>query len=465
MTSEAPKVKEEHSVKEILAYSNGFFIDTVASQFFGFLIFTFYFTIVGLNINLITVGFIIWSLWDAFNDPMMGGLSDRTKTKWGRRKPYIVMGIIPTAIILVLLWLPPEGSQLTIFIYFIIMTLLYELFYTMFSLNQTALFPEMYQNLEDRAKANNIIQIVGVVGLFFAFLAPSFFIPNYTDKRYAVNYVYAGIFFAIIILIAGFLFVKYGIKERLEYSKDSDKAPSLFNSVKLSLKNKAFRTYVVANFTIYYVFGMLPVITPLYGRFVLNIESAFLLSILLGLAFISAAIFINLWRKVSLKVGIKNGLIYAMIAFIICLVPFMFITEIIGAIIAYFLVGIGLAGAMFFRVIATSTVIDDDELRTGVRREGAYMGTFALINRLNIIAVYLTISIVFNSVGWAVFDPKLATAETVFGLRALIFLFPAIALVIGIISMMHFPINKERYEEIKAETDKLHEQKKMELSA
>lgn len=138
----------------------------------------------------------------------------------------------------------------------------------------------------------------------------------------------------------------------------------------------------------------------------------------------------------------------------------MFINDIIGAFIAYIIVGLGISGAMFFRIIAASAIIDEDELVTGIRREGVYMGSLILMNRLTIIAVFLSISLVFNIIGWAVFNPELANEQTIFGLRSLMFIFPAIVLTIGILSMLKFPINNERYEQIRTGIDRLHQEKK-----
>jgi GPH family glycoside/pentoside/hexuronide:cation symporter len=332
----------------------------------------------------------------------------------------------------------------------------------MYSLNQTALFPEMFQDLEQRAKANSIMQVIGIIALIFAFVIPGFFIPEYDKQQYAINYFYAGVFMSIIAAIAACIFIKWGLKERIEFLKDAKKAPSLINSLKFSIKNEAFKCYAVAIFAVFYVFEMLTIITPLYGIYVLKIKSGIVLSLLLGLAFISAAFFMIFWKSVAIRFGAKKGQILAMTTLLINLIPFMFINDLMGAIFAYGIAGLGLAGVLFFRFVTLPAVMDEDELVTGIRREGGYFGINALMIRLTTIATYITISIVFTNVGWTIFEPKAGT-NIIFGLRILMVIFPAIALGIGIISMIRFPITKERDEQIKKELIKLHEQKKMEM--
>jgi len=447
-----------------IAYGFANFADNSATQLFNFLLFTFYFAVVGLDVNIITFGFIIWSLWNAVNDPIMGAWSDRGKSSLGRRKPFIILGIVPTCILLVLLWTPPLDSELASFVYFLIIILVYDTFYTMFYVNQMALFPEMYQNLDDRAKANTILQIFTIFALIIAFISPSFFIREYENPIYFVNYRFAGLFIAIIVALSAGIFIKYGLKERFEYSKDPEIAPSFKKALSYSLKNKAFITYIIANFSTYYILGIYTTLTALYGSYVLNQSNSFLISLLLGFSFISAIIFMIFWQKVSLKLGIKSGLIVALASGIIVTIPFLFSEDFISGMITYFIAGFSLAGMLFFRRITLASVIDDDELRTGVRREGSFYGVDALIVKLSTIAIFLSISLVFNSVGWKVFDPIGTPEQTVLGLKLLMWLFPSIALAIGILSMIFFPITKNRYEEIRQKIDVLHEEKKTKTS-
>ncbi len=449
--------KEKISIRQTTAYGIGQFSDAIAIEMFVFLIFTFYYAVIGLNVILITIGFIIWSIWNALNDPLMGALSDRTSSKLGRRKPYILIAIIPLCVVMVLLWTPPSGSDVIIFVYFLIIIVLFELFYTMYDLNYAALFPEMFLNLEDRAKANLIKQVFTIIGLIFAFIMPTFFIPELANPKYKVNYSYAGVFLAIVVAIGAIIMIKFGIKER--FSEEYKTAPSLKNSLKYSIKNKGFRTFIVANLCHWYVVNMLPTIAALYGAFVLNIKDATILGLLLGLTFISAAIFVPFWRYVVVKVGVKRGLQISMATFMLTLLPFMFITDINMAFLAFFILGFGLAGDILYVDLVLAAVIDEDELITGTRREGGYYGIHALFTKLSTIFVFLTISIVFTSVGWAVFAPEKVTTEIIFGLRSLMFIFPAIAFIIGIFSMNRFPIDKERYEQIKKDLERVHKEK------
>ena len=213
---------------------------------------------------------------------------------------------------------------------------------------------------------------------------------------------------------------------------------------------------------------MLPIVAPLYGRYVLGINSGFIRSLLLGVAFISAAIFMIYWQKFSVKNGVKKTQIAAMFAFLITLSPFMLIFEIIGGVIVFCFLGIGLAGVLFSRAVIISTIIDKDEIKTGLRREGSYYGVNALLTRLTTIAVFLTINLVFNYVGWTTFEPLFILPwqleQYKFGLRILVFVFPAIALGIGLLSMTRFPITKENYEKIKEDIIKIHEKKKYKVN-
>lgn len=455
--------KSEFEIKKAVSYGVGQFSDTIALEMFSFFIFTFYYAVVGLNVNIITLVFILWSLWNAINDPLLGAISDRTSSKWGRRKPFIILGIIPLCIISIFLWTPPRNSEVLTSVYFLIMVFLFDITYTAYDLNYASLFPEMFQNLEDRAKAGAIKQVFTVLGLICAFILPTLFIPKLDDPKYFSNYAQASIFMSVLIAIGAVIMILFGIKERTEYSKDALTAPKFLKSLKYSIKNKSFKTFIIGNLAYWYVIGMLPTIVPLYGTFVLGIGEgeSFLLGLMLGLSFLSAAFFMIFWRFILTKVGMKKGYMICQIVLILTLFPFLFISDVISAFITFFVVGLGLSGALMFGDILLAAIIDQDELETGIRREGGYYGINALITKLSTILVIFTINVVFNTVGWAVFDPLGTTEETIFGLRSLMFIFPAIALIIGFMAISRFPITRELYDEIKIKVDELH-LKKME---
>lgn len=457
--------ESKFSIKKALAYGIGQFSDTIAIQMFIFYIFTFYYAVVGLDVNLITLVYILWSIWNSINDPLMGTLSDRMGSRLGRRKPFIMISLVPLCIILFLLWTPVLTNEISKFLYFLISAIIFDLCYTTFDLNYASLFPEMFQNLEERAKANAIKQVFTVIGLIFAFLLPTFFIPKLDDPQFLSNYSIAGLVLSIIVAAGIIILLFFGVKERHEFSQDFKNAPRLLKSLKISISNKGFRTFIIANLCYWYVIGMLPTIVPLYGSFVLQIGEgeSILLGLLLATTFISAALFLIMWRFIAIKIGMRKGYMFSNVIFIFTLIPFMFIDNITFAFVFFFLVGIGLGGALLFGDILLAAVIDEDELinpgRT--RREGGFYGINALITKMSTIFVILSINLVFNSTGWYVFNPVLGSTDLViFGLRSLMVIFPIIALVIGIISIYRFPITKERYQQIKEEIEELHEQKK-----
>lgn len=138
-----------------------------------------------------------------------------------------------------------------------------------------------------------------------------------------------------------------------------------------------------------------------------------------------------------------------MAVWILTLIPFLLISDVIIAFVTFALVGIGLFGSLYLKDLIVSDIVDDDEIQTGVRREGAYYGTNALIMRLAVILVFLSINLVFNYVGWAVFTPEAATPEILLGLRLLMAVFPMIALTIAIAAISRYPLHGDRLKEMK----------------
>ena len=456
-----------HSTKKAAAYSTSQIVNTASYQTFALLTFTFYFAVVGINVHLITIGFIIWSVWNSINDPILGALSDRTHTKWGRRFPYIMISIIPMAIISILLFYPPLSfgitNELINFAYFLVIIIIFEFFFTMFDVNLIALFPELFITEDERRKANATRMVFYIFGLLLSFVLPTIFIPDFSDPTYLPEFQFFGMINAVIIIIFGLLFLKISPKERIEFQHEYKNAPSLIESVKTCTKNKSFMTYIPAEIAVWFVIGMQTTIVPLYGKYVLNIgegETIFL-GLLLGIAFISSAFFINiLWKPVVKKIGPRKTWLISVIVWILTLIPAMFINDKIEGLIVFFLIGIGLAGPIFLGDLILADIIDEDETITGTRREAGYYGVKAFFFRLSTVFVVLAISTVFTNAGWTVFEPETITQEIIFGLRALMVIFPAIALSIGLIAVYKYPLDGEKLKKVKEKLQELHAEKK-----
>ena len=467
MPTEEKNDLDTYSTKKAAAYSIGQIINNASYQTFSLLVFTFYFTIVGLNVILITIAFLIWSVWNGINDPLLGSISDRTHTKWGRRYPYIMVSIIPLALVMFFLFTPPISwgikDQMTNFIYFLIIIIIFEFFYTLFDVNLIALFPELFITEEERTNANAVRMTVYLITLIITFALPTFFIPDFSNPKYLTQYQIFGIFIAILIIIAGVCLLKFIPRERAEFREEYKNIPSLKETFKICLKNRTFLGYLPAEIGMWYVIGVVTTVVVLYGKFVLGIGEGetIYIALMLVIAFLSAALFMNiLWKPVVRKTGNRKAWMISVLIWIISLVPFMFIQDKFQGMIVVFFFGMGMSGPIYIIDLILSDIIDEDEVNTGTRREAGYYGVKAFIYKLSSVLVFLTIGLVFTNVGWAVYEPNRVTPEVIFGLRALMFIFPAIALIISFLTMYKYSLQGERLGKVKEERQKIHNEKR-----
>ncbi len=273
--------EEPLTLKDKLTFSLSAIPDQTTYQAFGLFVFTFYFTIVDLG-NLVWIGFIIWTIWNMVNDPLLGALSDRTKHrgKWGKRKFYLIISIIPLALTMIFLFIVPFTTETKIveFMYFIFIIILFEFFYTLFDVNVNSLFPEMFLTEEKRAQTNVFIKGLTVIGIIFAslptlILQPLAPITGTPEELESIkqNYIIAGIMLAAITILFAILFLLFGVKEKEETEGVFEKRPKFFESLKFTLKNKTFVHFVIANTMVWYVFNTLITIFPLFFTYVVEV--------------------------------------------------------------------------------------------------------------------------------------------------------------------------------------------------
>jgi len=128
-------------------YSAGALGTALTYLSFGTYIQFFYIDILGLKASLVGLGWSFYGIWNAVNDPLAGYLSDHTRTKWGRRIPWIATAFIPLGLFYYLLWVPPspliEGGGIPLFFYFMGIVLIFDVLWTIVAMNWTSLFPEM----------------------------------------------------------------------------------------------------------------------------------------------------------------------------------------------------------------------------------------------------------------------------------------------------------------------------------
>lgn len=441
--------------------------DQLTYQVFQFLVFTFYFTVVRLPLILVTTGYIIWGIWNSINDPLVGALSERTKykKKWGKRRFYIIISIIPLSLLMMFLFFVPfsTSEKLAEFAYFMTIIILFELIYSMFNINMNAAFPDQFPTPKKRESVQIFRNITFVIALILGSLLPGLIISDFVPNSEAVipkiksEYLTMGIIVGVITLLAAIPFAASGIKEKEETNIEFEKRPSIFESFKFTLSNKNFLKFTLANTMVWYCTTILPLLMPIYVEHVINASNgALLTSLSLMSTFLVASISLPIHRKIGSKIGVRNGMILSLGLLIIILVPYFLIAGESFSIIFMITtacVGFPIGGTMYYIDLLHSDIIDEDALKFGVRRGGSFYGVMLFIQRSAVILVVITTSFMFGTIGWEQEynpipeDPGLV----ILGLKSLMVIFPAIALTIAILLLKSYDLHGEKLRKISKE--------------
>jgi GPH family glycoside/pentoside/hexuronide:cation symporter len=411
----------------------------------------FYADVVKMPAAWVGVGWFAFGFWNAINDPIAGWLSDRTRSKFGRRRFYIRLLALPMALAFIAVWMPPfsvEGAGATaVLFYFLLAISVYDLFQSIITLNQDALFPELYQVAETRAQAATVRQVVGGIGTAFALgLAPAI----YDNLGWGVLGVTLGLTAALLHLLS-----LSGIRENPLYAQNKDE-PGLRDQLKLLAQNYIFRLVVGINFIIRFILAVITVAMPYYAQYVLFIPQERVGGLVLAVT-ASGLLSLLVWQALFRRWGTRRAMMISLALAALFAIPLLFATNFAGAFLALAALGLVVGGTFFIGPdLLFAELVEEDYSRTSVRREGIYRGLLGFVFRFPPALAGLILLASLDVVGY---DANLSVTAQPTGVEILLRLFVVlgcmVAVTVGLFLLWRYPLHGERLRQVQAEALRL----------
>jgi len=327
-----------------------------------------------IPIGLLGILMGIGRLIEAFDDPLIGHLSDRTKSRWGRRFPYIFFSSPFLALSFFLLWTAPFGSTFINAIYFFIALQFFFLTYTLVSAPYEGILPELAKTSEDRVSTSAWRVLFGVIGAAIGLVGSSILIQNFGFTTMGGLLGFATLaFFWISIL---------GIRKKLNTSSQSQTRQAKFNfskSLISTLKNKQFLIFSLALVLFSLGFNLLNALLPFFVKFIIK-QPEGMVAIFSGIVLVSMLLALPLQTYFSKKFGKKKIYAYSMLALSLVF-PLLFLVGFFPIFSSFWqaafitvLIGLSLSGQFIFPNAILADVIDFDAQKTHQRRESIYYG-------------------------------------------------------------------------------------------
>jgi GPH family glycoside/pentoside/hexuronide:cation symporter len=431
---------------------------SLISGIYGGLLTIFYQDYLGLSATWIGIAATVYAIWNAFNDPLFGYITDSTRSKRGRRIPYMRFTAPFLALTFILIWFaPPQAGQQTLFWWMLVTMLLYDTCYTIIGLVYSSLLPEITESDAQRNDLQISSSLFGMLGTLLGFLIPDMVRPKTGESSFVPLYV-AMIIVALVSMVL-ILITTFKVKERREFVA-MDKPVSLWNAIKYTFSSKSFLVLVAENFMSILMSSLILGAIYYLADYVLQWPAIQLLVFL----FVPLIIGIPLTTYFRKWLGVVGAQQFLLVVAGVGLVAIAFVPDgLIPVCIA--LAGLGLSGPQTLTNILFAQVADEDELRTGARREGAFFGVNALITKpAQSIAIWI-IPFILERTNFVTRASNLGEivlaqpAEAIMGIKLFTGVIPGVACLLGALILFLFPLRGARLKEMQEKVLILHQQK------
>jgi len=409
-------------------------------------------------------------IFDAITDPIMGFISDNTRSKWGRRRQYVFIGGIIMGIAYIAMWQLYEDNGLVFnFFYFFLWSLVFYLGLTIFSVPYVAIGYEMSDDFKERTSIMAIAQWIGqwawvIAPWFWVFLYDPEWFPSGAGAGVRKLSIYVAIPCTIFALIPAIFIKSQSTKDRDDflpvnfgYIKKSIK--KIFQDALAAFKIPQFRKIAIATFLVFNSFNVIAAFTPLiiwHYMFNSNQAAAGIWPSMHGSVGALATTFlvIPLVTFMANKIGKKKTFIISQWISIVGYILFWFLFVPDKPYLFLYALpfhSFGIGGLFTLMMSMTADVCDIDELNTGKRREGVLGAVYWWMVKMGYGIAALFGGLILAIVG---FDPDNVTQASITGIRSFYTLLPIAGVLSAIYIMSSYDLTEERANEVRNELEK-----------
>jgi GPH family glycoside/pentoside/hexuronide:cation symporter len=419
--------------------------------------------VVGLSPNLASLAALIGMIWDGINDPIIGAISDRVRTRWGRRRPFLLLFAIPYGLgFLLLWWAPPWESQLALAAYVTFAFIITDTLWTLLGVPFLALTPEITADYDERTSLTTYRMLFNLLAsLVAAAGAPEIVAAMPTPQQGYL--VMAAIFGGAATL--PFLGVFLVTRERGEYAELP--TPTVKESIQAAWENIPFRIATLINLLNWITFDLVGLMIPFFTIYWLEsgvqnaqvaipgIGNLTTQTIIFFFMLTTAVAALPFWTFLAKKWNKHTAYIAGMAFWAVVQIAIMTIqpgqrtyTVILGI-----LAGISVATAHVLPDALFPDVMEWDELRTGKRREGIYYGVRTFVRKIaGAIAISLALQVLYRA-GYQQPTPGAPTFQqnetALLAIRLLTGPAGAILLLSAIVTAFFYPLNRKQHGRIR----------------
>lgn len=454
-----------------LAYGAGDLGTGMTANLVAFSFLVFLTTVAGLPPGLAGSVVMVGKGWDAINDPVVGLLSDRTRSRWGRRHAWMIYGAVPFGLSVVLLWLSPNfGNVWLTFGYYVLASVLFHTAYTVVNLPYAALTAELTQDYDERTALTSFRLAFSLVGAVSG-LVLGLILSNLLPQNVSLQYQLLGILAAVIAVgflawcIGGTLPAarERGLLERqpldLGLSQPDQSSGSLRSEMLSALSNRAYQCVIGIYLFSWLALQITASIIPFFAVSWMRLGSYFQVALIvqgsaIGMLFVCNALS-RVWGKRKLYfIGIgswilvQGGLFFLQpgqtgLLYILC-----------------FAASFGVATTYLVPWSMLPDVVELDQLQTGRRREGVFYSFMTLLQKLGLALGLFLVGIALEWAGFVESTPggeiPIQPESALLAIRIAIGPLPTIALMASLVLAWLYPITRQKHADIRAQLQARH---------